>query len=222
MKKTILLLLPLLVLLGSCAQEDSAAVDQSRIFTHYELFYDKNENKTYAKAYFTFGNATGTSLELTAPSEVKFNGDLLLLNAVTGVYEKVYSGTVSAGTFVYKNGDGTLFTNTTDSLTTIDFQATPAVITISKSLDTYFPWQGTPVQTGEVVYLGVAYNSYTETTAGADSIRVLASSLQNTALGAYVGLMDRYTSITPPQKPDAGGILTVKYRALNKNFQLVN
>ncbi|MCU0432480.1 MAG: hypothetical protein MUC87_03370 [Bacteroidia bacterium] len=222
MKKLLPGILAVMMLMGSCQQEESSSVDQTRIYTHYELFYDKNENKTYAKAYFTFGNATGTSLELSAPSEVKFNGDLLLHNATTGVYEKIYTGLVPAGTFVYKNGDGTLYTNTTDTLEAVDFPATPSVIDISKSQDTRFPWVGTTVSAGETIYLGVAFNSYTETTPGEDSIKVQASSLQNTALGAYVGLMDRFTITTPVQKPDAGGVMTIKYRAVNKNFQVVN
>jgi hypothetical protein len=222
MKKLIVFAVSSLILWSSCTQENSSGVDQSRIFTHYELFYDKNEDKTYAKAHFTFGNALGTSLELEAPAEVKFNGDVLLHNPVTGNYEKVYTGFVPAGTFIFKDGDGVTYTNTSDSLTAVDFPASPAVIPISRSQDKYVAWQGTEVQPGETIYLGVAYNSYTETTPGADSIRVHATSLQNTALGAYVGLMDRYTSTTPVQKPDAGGIITVKYRAVNKNFQLVN
>ncbi|MBX9782536.1 MAG: hypothetical protein K2X48_04495 [Chitinophagaceae bacterium] len=56
------------LLFSVCEKQPSDAVDQDRIRTDYELFYDKNTDKTTAVAAFKFGQSiTGTQLELSSP-----------------------------------------------------------------------------------------------------------------------------------------------------------
>lgn len=212
----------ILFLLSSCQTEDSSAVNQTRIFTYYELFYNQNTNKTLALAKFTFGNALGTTLELNAPAQVTFNGDLLLQNQITGFYEKEYNGKLTQGTFVYTDLDGNVFTNATPSMDSLSFPNQPQVIEITKSQDTYIRWVGNPVAENEVVSLTFALKLFTESTLGKDSIRVFANTIQDVNLGPHIGIMDRTKTITPTQKPDAGGRMVVKYRPQNKNLNVSN
>src|SRR5262245_21459177 len=78
--------------LSSCKKEDSDDVNQDKIYAEYELFYDKNTDKTYASAVFKFSNALGTNLQLTSPSEVKFNSDVIPWDPVFSYYRKEYAG----------------------------------------------------------------------------------------------------------------------------------
>lgn len=210
------------LLLSSCQTEDSSAVNQTRIFTYYELFYNENTNKTLALAKFTFGNALGTTLELNAPAQVTFNGDLLLQNQISGFYEKEYNGKITQGTFVYTDLDDNVFTNTTPQMDSLQFPAQPQVIDISKAQDTYIRWVGNPVAENEVVSLTFALKLFTQSTIGKDSIRVFANSIQDVNIGPHVGIMDRTKTVTPAQKPDAGGKLVIKYRPQNKSLNVTN
>ena len=225
MKKLSLVYLSIICLsifLSSCATEESQSVDQTRIFTNYELFYNKNSNKTKALVRFTFGNLTGTSLELTEPAKVTFNGDLLLQNAVTGAYEKEYDGLIHQGTFEYVDLDGSVFVNSTPNLDSALFFENPQIIEISKSQDTYVKWSGNAINNSETVFLSFALKLFSETTVGKDSIRVFANSIQDVNNGAHIGIMDRVKTTTPTQITNAGGLMTTKYRALNKSLNVVN
>ena len=68
MKNLLVILSLLTISLFSCNREESNTVEQDRIFTEYELFYNANEDKTYARATFKFSNVFGTKLELSQPS----------------------------------------------------------------------------------------------------------------------------------------------------------
>lgn len=78
-----------MLLAASCKRESSGDVNQKRIFTQYELFYNENEDITYARAWFRFGHETGTLLELSSPSIVTFEGDKLSFNGVLASREKI-------------------------------------------------------------------------------------------------------------------------------------
>jgi hypothetical protein len=104
----------------------------------------------------------------------------------------------------------------------LSFPNQPQVIEITKSQDTYIRWVGNPVAENEVVSLTFALKLFTESTLGKDSIRVFANTIQDVNLGPHIGIMDRTKTITPTQKPDAGGRMVVKYRPQNKNLNVSN
>ncbi|MGK0388363.1 MAG: hypothetical protein ACI94Y_001091 [Maribacter sp.] len=58
----------------SCESDDSSSVEQDKNFTGYELFYNQNTDKTYARVQFRFENALETTLELDDPSTIIFDG----------------------------------------------------------------------------------------------------------------------------------------------------
>ena len=92
-----------MLLASGCFREPSDSVNQDKIYTDYELFYNANEDKTYARATFKFSNLTGTKLELSDPSEVTFEGDLRSFKPALAYYEKTLPGLVSSGTFEWKD-----------------------------------------------------------------------------------------------------------------------
>ena len=87
----------------SCQTEDSADVNQDKIYTDYELFYNSNTDKTQVVARFRFGGPLGTLLELNDPASVKFDGEDVPFNALYSGHFKEFSGQVLEGTFLYTN-----------------------------------------------------------------------------------------------------------------------
>ena len=93
------LLLAFVLILSACAREESVNVNQDSIFVEYRLVYDGNQDKTFARATFRFGGATGTLLELSDPATITFDGEVLTWNPLLAYYEKEYAGVVNGGLF---------------------------------------------------------------------------------------------------------------------------
>ena len=221
MKKTMLFATVLLqfFLFAGCVVEPSESVDQDRIFTNYELFYDKNENKTYAKVTFRFGNALGTLLQLGGTSEVKFNNDRLDYQSL-GFYEKVYPGLVTAGTFAFKDAKGTVYTNATPTMRAVDFPNTNLSVPRNASFTLNFT--GEPLAAGENVGVLIGTELFLQINANTNSVNLSSNQLAKLNPGPYAAVMDRYRISDISQKPSAGGAVTVKYRTGNKNIQITN
>jgi hypothetical protein len=212
-----------LLFVTSCQKQPSDAVDQSRIRTDYELFYDKNTNKTTAIAAFRFGESiTGTVLELSGGAQVKFNNDVLVYNTFLSRYEKEYTGLVSAGTFTYRDVNGKVLTNTVQEIKAIDFPANPATLTISKAQEFLLNWEGSPLVQNDGVGVLIGTLVFTETTFNATRVRMTPAQLQSANTGAYVAFMDRTTLYPLQQQTNTGGSIITKYRAVNKNVSITN
>jgi hypothetical protein len=203
----------------SCARENSDDVNQDRIYCEYELSYNANEDKTYARAIFKFGNALGTLLELTSPSEVRFNGDLLTFKSALAYYEKDYAGFTQSGTFTWKDTDGNEFSNTI-SIVPIDYPA--ALDTIPRSGAYELFWVGDSLSANQSVILtanGVLEGDaqiFTQTNLNSKSIILPANQLQILGKGQGTLWMDRMYSPGLQQQTSAGGKITGKYRPVNK------
>jgi len=215
----------LVCLLMGCAKEDSDDVNQDRIYAEYELFYDKNTDKTYASAIFRFGNAAGTQLQLTAPSEVKFNGDVLPFDPVFSYYRKEYSGLVTSGTFVFTDTQGVSYSNSVSSTRTLAFPA--SLDTIHSSNSYTLTWAGDSVVTGERVDLwmdGPLQNNveyFTQYTLNTNSFVLPANRLQALGTGSTACAMERIWEQTASSVTGAGGKVRVKYKALSRTIQVV-
>ncbi len=122
--KTWKLLIPVLFLSATlfiaCEGEESAAVDQYRIYTK-----------------FRFGGLLGSLLGLSAPAEVKFNDDQLLLKQGFGYYEKEYAGRITSGTFSYKDVNGVIYNNTTPTIASIEFDPNFIAVTRNQANTSY-------------------------------------------------------------------------------------
>ncbi len=211
--------------LTSCKPEDSDDVNQDRIYTVYELFYNSNTDKTVAVARFRFGNPTGTLLELKTPAYVLFNGDTLGYNYLYSGHAKEYSGLITSGTFTYNNTDNITRTNSVPAFDTIAFPA--GLDTIVKSQAFTLAWDGTALSANQNV--GIFVGSWTwgddalffTNTVGADNIVMGTNQLGNLPDGPSVLYMDRTTEIEAPQVTEVGGLIRGKYRANNVTVQVV-
>ncbi len=216
--KTFIVIVTLLLII-SCEREDSADVNQDRIHTAYELFYNANEDKTYAIAVFRFGSATGKLLELSEPSVVKFNGDILTFKQAFAYYEKDYAGFVESGTFTWTDTDGKTFTNII-SISTIDYP--PNLDTIPRNTAYELFWVGDSLSANHSVV--VTANSvlegdlqiFAQSNLHSKSIILELNKLQQLGQGLGTLWMDRNYKPPISEKTSAGGILSGRYRPVNR------
>jgi len=213
-------------LFTSCQPEDSGDVNQARIWTDYEVFYNSNEDKTHAVARFRFGNPAGTLLELKDPASVTFNGQQMAYDLAYTGHHLEFAGKVNGGTFVYTNTEGTVYTNTVAPFDSISFPA--GINTISKSQAYTLTWVGNPLAANETV--GIFIGTWTwgqdalfsQSADGATNLVMGTNAMSNLALGQATMYMDRWTQDDATEKPDAGGIVVGKYRAPNATVHVVN
>ncbi|WP_417444114.1 hypothetical protein [Joostella sp.] len=143
MKKLFIICTLLMSLFSSCETENSEDVTQDRIYTSYEILYIQDEDKTIAKALFTFGNGEGTRLQLSEGASITFNNTKIPFNSLLGNYELEMSGLVDSGSFTYKDLEGNTFSNSF-TINPISFtKSVPMTIDRSKSYD--INWGGSPV-----------------------------------------------------------------------------
>jgi hypothetical protein len=208
-----------------CQTELSSSVDQDRIFTAYELYYDRNSDITTARAVFRFGNLTGTQLQLAAPAEVRFNNDVLAYNSVLGFYERDYSGFLTGGTFVYRDVNNRSFTNTIAGLKIIDFPASfPTNFGRSNSFT--LTWAGEPLGTNERLDVLLTSSNITEPQlfiqpgAGSTNIVLAADQLTRLAVGQGNASLFRYLVLPLQQATSAGGSISGRYQPMNKTISI--
>ncbi len=215
------------LLLFSCQTEDSASVNQDRIFTTYELYYDANTDKTTARATFRFGSAVGTNLELSSPAEARFDNDVLSFNSIIGAYEKEYPGFKTQGTFRYTNNDNEVYTNQVGVLKTIAFPANFPT-SISRANAFTITWVGDALAAGERVdvVLTRAGSSplvrvFTQAQPAATAIVLGADQLSQFTAGSFVSVaMYRYRVTDLVQKPEAGGFFSGRHQPADKGLLL--
>lgn len=209
--------------LSSCAREESIDVNQDKIHTAYELYYNANEDKTYARATFKFSNALGTNLKLTAPSEIRFNGDILSFKETLAYYEKEYAGKITTGTFQWTDTDGSIYENTI-TIRDIDYPAN--LDTIPRSAAYEFFWVGDSLIANEKVILTVNgvlegdVQIFYQSNVNAASVILALNQLQALGQGQGSLWMDRLYEPALTEKTSAGGSITGHYRPVNKTVYL--
>lgn len=227
MKKTFILSIVsmLFIALSFTACEDaelSSSVDQNRIYTNYELFYNSNEDVTYARASFRFGNSLGTLLELDGTSEVSFNGDVLSKEEepITNFlfYEKAYSGFVDNGTFTWVDNDGNNYENTIQ-INTIDYPDSIGLIARDSSYEMF--WQGDSLAADESVTILINGDSegdaktFTQDADNSTSIILQEWKLEGLPVGEADFWMDRTYQPDLNDATEAGGRIKGRYRPDN-------
>ena len=214
--------LSLLLLLSTtaCQRESSGDVNQDRIFTQYELFYNADEDITYARAWFRFGNATGTLLQLASPSQVSFAGDVIPFNGVLAYYEKKYAGLKTSGAFHWEDTEGHVFDNSI-ALKAIAFGAIPDSIARTGAFS--IPWTGDPLGANEIA--GVWINGENEGDAqaavtietGATAVIVGADKIGKVGAGPGKIYLERRYTPALQDATGAGGSISGVYRAKTKS-----
>ncbi len=214
--------LVLSVMLVACGGgEDSSDVNQNRIYTEYEVFYNQNDDVTHVIARFRFGGRFGTLLELTTTSgaSVSFNGVPLSYSLFWGAHHREYAGNVTSGTFIYTNADGQVFTNDVPAGSAVGFPV--GFDTISRSQAQTLSWQGTALAPNDVV--GVFVGSWAwgddalfwNDSDGATGIVMGVNQLSSLPLGTAVVYMDRWNELNVEEGTSEGGRIRYKYRGAN-------
>ena len=221
----------LLALAGCQMAEQSVNVNQSRIWTDYELHYDANTDLTTAKASFRFGSSLGTPLDLTAPSEVRFNGELLARQVQLGTgfvsYERTFAGQVTTGTFRFVDTEGEAYSNSV-TLRPVAFPASIGPIDNDGSYA--FDWLGSALASGEQVDVtlwrlttgSASLALFPQSQDGARGVVMDATQLRNVSPGDVSLKMERRWSGTPARAPDAGGRVTVRWTTADKVVTIVD
>lgn len=213
-------------LLGSCEKENASDVNQDKIYTDYEMFYDKNSDVTKVLARFRFGGPTGTILEIDGNAVVMFNQDTLPYNGwYTGHY-KEYAGRISSAAFTYKNLDGNTFVNNVPTCDTIAFS--PSFTTLQKSNAQTITWVGSSVAANQMVgiYIGTwAWDQDAlalQTGVGATNIVLGTDKMSGLTNGSGTAFMERTTETNVSQGTSEGGKIRHKYKALNQQINIVD
>jgi hypothetical protein len=213
------------LLFTCCVREPASSVDQDKIFAEYELFYDENEDKTYARAVFRFSNVTGTQLELDGGASVKFGSDELSFRPGLAVYEKAYPGFKTSGTFTFTDLNKNTFVNNIS----INKVGIPADLdSISRANAFEFFWTGAALAADENVAVTInnanAINPqvFIQNKAGTKSIVLAKNQLSTLLAGNAFVIVDRRLAPPLQQKSSAGGIITGRYRPKNQAIVLYN
>jgi len=217
----------LLIGVSSCQKEDSSDVNQDKIYTVYELFYNKNSDKTVAVTRLRFGSPTGTLLEATDPAGVTFNGDVMPYSSIYSGHAKEYSGLITSGTFAYTNTEGTVFSNSVQAsyMDTINFPSD--FDTITKAQANTMTWVGNALAANERVELFIGTWTWGQDAAflalgqGSNNIVMGTNQLDNLAVGGSTAYMDRVYETQATDVTSEGGVVRTRYRCLNKQVQIV-
>ena len=212
--------------LYSCNVEDSGDVNQDKIYTHYELFYNANDDKTVAVARFRFGGPTGTLLELNEDASVSYNGNEMEYNVWYLGHTFEMAGFIDSGTFVYEDLDDLVFTNTVLPYDTIAFPE--GFDTLYNSQANTLTWDGNPLAPNESVGLFVGSWTwgddalYIQSADNATDLVMGTNQLSNVPVGPSTLFMDRWTEVEVTEGTSEGGVVIGKYRAENRLVQVVN
>jgi hypothetical protein len=140
-------------LLASCSSNEiglSKDVNQETIYQEYRLEYGAQEKEALLFAQFRFAGENGTTLVLTAPAQLEYNGSVLKVdsNGFSGAY---YSSAVplkkviGLHTLVFTDGEKRKYTN---SFTIDSFSVGPVPATVSKYAPALLPFKA-PALHGE-------------------------------------------------------------------------
>jgi hypothetical protein len=208
-----------------CQSQDSASVDQSKIYMSYWLYYNRNTDLTYARAQFRFGGPAGTTLQLSDGASVTFEGKALSFNELLDWQEVAVPGKVSSGTFVYTDAAQNRYTNPVPALREIEFASVPAAISATQA----FPltWTGSPIASGEdleIVVDNVANNflfvRFDQRNVGATDVVLSAAELAKLPRGASTLTLRRHRDYPLKQGTSLGGKITTTYQPLDRRFEL--
>lgn len=219
MKNSVILFLAI-VALSACKKEVSKFIDQDKIWTNFELFYDANEDKTYATATFRFSHSNGTRLELSDPSMVLFNDEPMPFIADEGFYQLEFTGRLNTGTFKWSDLDGKEFTNSIE-IHEVDFLATVPTLHFTDSI-TYIGWDGAALDTLETMTLTLDGEGATDTREYvADTVQAFQFELDSATLSilqpdTVTLMLDRRYRPGLQEQTSKGGVIVGRFRPVNR------
>jgi hypothetical protein len=213
-----------LCLFTSCEKADSADVNQDKIYSEYELFYDENQDKTYASAIFKFNSVIGTQLQLTAPSEIKFNGDIIPYDPIFAYYRKAYAGQINSGTFTFKDKKGVAYVNMVTIAAAI---GNPVIDTIRRTGAFTYIWLSDSCKNNESVGLTIGNNInplnfqvFLQNTVNSGNLVLPLAQLNQLPIGKSYCQLDRQFETNAQSATSTGGKIRGKYRGITTNVYI--
>lgn len=207
----------------ACERENSSDVNQDRIYALYEIYYDKAEDVSYARASFFFGSITGTKLQLSSPSNVKFNNVEMGFKNALAYYETSNAGFIEQGTFVWTDLDGNSFTNIA-TVKTIDLPENMDTITKGQAYE--LTWIGEPLGSDENVWVFIngqmendEVNAY-QTTPGATKVILTATQTNKLSVGTNQIFIQRRNNTEAQEKTSAGAKCAGIYKSQTYNIEV--
>ncbi|MEO1417746.1 MAG: hypothetical protein AAFW00_20855 [Bacteroidota bacterium] len=224
-KHSLLLMLPLTLIFFSCEREPSVNVDQDTVYGEYRLVYEANEDKTYARATFRFGSATGTILELSEPAEITYDGDAMPWKPILAYYEQDFAGQIASGTFSYTDLDQNTFENNVSLASEIGLPASLAEISQGSAFT--LVWEGGPILGGEIITVTInGINEgdaqiFIEADPGATSIVLPKDKLGELGIGTARVFIERRANAEVQQGTSRGGAIWSRYNVGPINVEIV-
>lgn len=213
------------LMFSACKREDSANIDQQRIYANYEYTFDADSYQSIAEVTFRMDNSSGTKIELTAPAGVRFNGEALSWRNSSGSYRVSSSSNVIGGTFAYTDLGQQTYQNATAPLTYI---ALPyGLNSISRNGSFFLPWLGDPLKAGETVTVTISggqqsgSESWTINTIGSTYIVLDQFKLDDLVVGNAQIQISRQLVSGIHQSTLAGGKITSTYLSQKWNIVVV-
>jgi opacity protein-like surface antigen len=204
---------------ASCASNETAESDtvkQSEIYQTLSVTYDAGDKELSATASFRFGGGTGTTLHLTDPAKVTFDGEEMRLenDIFNGTYYSIdrqedFKGQYS---FVFTDGDKKTYTN---SFTYAPISITDYPGDAEKTTGIMVKWD-LPLKNNERVYLYVEDNkgntSWVSTEiVGATSIELTPDKLKDLFPGSVNIYLTREVNSSLTDATHLGGKVFLKY-----------
>ncbi|MEA3447790.1 MAG: hypothetical protein U9Q98_04970 [Bacteroidota bacterium] len=226
-----------LLFFTSCEDNDRSFLNQDRIYTSYELYYNGNADKTYARATFKLGNKYGTLLKLGDNSSIGITrGDsiydpesLTFMNEY-GYYEKEHSFYMFECCFYFTDEEENQYINSI-SVPSATFPETIDTIvrdnTWQLSWDKDYSFQKIALEENESISLtfkGIAdgdVHTFYQFEESSESIVLDSDETSELEPGTYTLILDRRYQPELTQKTSAGGTITGRYRPANRTVVVV-
>jgi hypothetical protein len=207
------------VFLTSCASNETAnsdAVKQTEIYQSYSVTYDAGDMELNASASFRFGGSTGTTLNLTSPSKVTFNGDDMARdnNIFSGTFYNISKQIDFKGQYEFKYTDNDKKTYTNNAvLASIELGEYPSQA--DKSTGLMVKWTAA-VKNNERVYLYIedAKNNsvYASTDmVGATSVEISTEEMKTLVPGNINIYLTREVNSSLADASHLGGNMYLKF-----------
>ena len=230
--KTVALFVGLAFLMGgACPSNEttlSNKVEQTEIYQNYSIA--QNGNLYDVTAYFRIGGKTGTTLALSAPSKIMFNGQPMQenLNTSSGTY---YTATVPAntkdGTFAFTDRNSKTYSNRID-MARVAFA--PSKLAINGTSPVSLPLAGTPTDSSvfnlelndRMVIVSSGPGDFAEAylDKATNSIVLMPKAWEQVANGLVAVELEVRNSIPTQQGTGLGGDMNFVYNSLPANATL--
>ncbi|PLW93381.1 MAG: hypothetical protein C0592_06335 [Marinilabiliales bacterium] len=203
---------------------DSDKVSQEEIYQTYRVTVDATDQTVTGFASFRFGGSAGTTLRLTAGSNVTWNGNEMpqLQNIFLGAfYEKTESASLMAEhSFVFTDTEQKSYTNVIEMMPA-EPENVPSEYKASKSLK--LSWVGQPLRDGEVLTCNLKDSSFTHSVSidlvGATSIEIKPSDWNQTKKGLVNLSFERTYKQDLKEATHLGG--TIKAIYVSKSYPII-